>query len=515
MIGDLLPTKDLSAKQGIVLDGLSLTIDQILLVSRDLASVTVSPRALQEVDNGRKTVERIVKSGKTVYGLNTGFGKLAEKRIETKDLDALQLNLVRSHAAGVGDPLAQDQVRALMLVRLNTLLRGHSGVRKEVIEQLVSFLNSNIVPVIPRYGSLGASGDLAPSAHLALALVGEGMTTNEGKSVKEMLKHIGLHPIKLKEKEGLAIINGTQVMSGLGSLLISDASNFFDILDIAGALSLEALGGNIEPFDSRVHELRPVRGQIEVASRIRQIVEGSKLLGSAGRIQDPYSLRCIPQVHGAFREALQFSKSAIETEINSVTDNPLIFSEGIVISAGNFHGQPVAITTDLLGIILAEASAYSERRIDKLLSSYNSSLPLFLSKESGLHSGLMILQYTAAALVNRNVVLASPAGLNSAVVSAGQEDHASMGVTSVLKAQEILKNATTVLAIEMICACQALDLMGAEEKLGAGSSLALKEIRNLSKFVEVDRPLAEDIERVSAYIGKRDLAEFVLGQKKS
>ncbi len=454
-----------------------------------------------KVDAGRKVVERISKSGKTAYGINTGFGKLADKKIDNKDLDQLQLNLVRSHASGVGDPLASDDVRAIMVVRLNTLLRGYSGVRRDVISQLVDFLNSDVVPVIPRYGSLGASGDLAPSAHLAISMIGEGDVYLKGSIVptKQAFRQLGLKPIILKEKEGLAIINGTQVMSGLGSLLVDDVDIFLQALDIAGALSLEALGGNLEPFDHRVHDLRPVQGQIEVARHIRQLLSNSDFVGTGKRIQDPYSLRCIPQVHGAFHEALRFSKSMIESEINSVTDNPLILPDGAVISAGNFHGQPIALALDLLGIAIAEAGVISERRIDKLLSGLRSDLPLFLSRNSGLNSGLMILQYTAAALVSQNMVLAHPAGLNNAVVSAGQEDHASMGVTSALKAREMLVNSTKILAIELLCACQAQDLLDKGKK-GDGTKIAYQEVRKISEFVESDRGLSKDVERLSEYL---------------
>ena len=495
----------------IVLDGTSLRIDQIISISRDLAQVSIADEAIARVEDGRKIVDRIVKSGKTAYGLNTGFGVLAEKKIDLRDLEVLQLNLIRSHAAGVGSPLSNDEVRAMMVVRLNTLLKGYSGVRPEIVNQLKDFLNSNVVPEIPRYGSLGASGDLAPSAHLALTLIGEGNVIHEGKKLpsRQFLKKVGLKPIRLKEKEGLAIINGTQVMSGLGCLLVKDATNFLDLLDIAAALSLEVLGGNIDSFDSRIQELRPIPGQIEVASQIRQLVSGSELLGSAERVQDPYSLRCIPQVHGGFREALKFAKSMIEVEINSVTDNPVIFSDDSVISAGNFHGQPIAIALDLLGLTLAEACVYSERRTDKLLSGLNPSLPMFLTKNSGLRSGMMILQYTAAALVNQNTILAAPAGLHSAVVSAGQEDHASMGVTSALKAREIIINATKVVAIELMCGCQAAEMLG-QAKLGKGSQVSIKNIRKLTKHLVEDRSLSVDLERLSEYLQKGEFVKSVL-----
>jgi len=495
----------------IVLDGTSIQIAQILSISRDFASVSIADEAIARVQDGRTIVDRIVKSGKTAYGLNTGFGVLAERKIDSKDLDALQLNLIRSHATGVGSPLSTDEVRAVMAVRLNTLLKGYSGVRPEIVYQLRDFLNSRVTPEIPRYGSLGASGDLAPSAHLALTLIGEGNVIHDGKKIptRRFLKTVRLKQIRLKEKEGLAIINGTQVMSALGCLLVTDATNFLDLLDIVAALSLEALGGNIDSFDPRIHELRPIPGQIEVALRIRQLVSGSDLLGRAKRVQDPYSLRCIPQVHGGFREALKFAKSMIEIEINSVTDNPVIFSDDSVISAGNFHGQPIAMALDLLGSTLAEACVFSERRTDKLLSGLNPLLPMFLTKNSGLRSGMMILQYTAAALINQNIILGAPAGLHSAVVSAGQEDHASMGVTSALKAREIIINATKVVAIELICGCQAVEILG-QGRLGKGSQVALKKVRKLTKHLVEDRSLSADIEQLSEYLQKGEFASSVL-----
>jgi histidine ammonia-lyase len=494
----------------VVLDGESLQIEDLVRIARDLARVEISDKALEKVRAGRKIVEGKIKSGKTAYGINTGFGRLADTRIDDEDLDLLQLNLIRSHSAGVGEPLPIDQVRALMAVRLNTLLRGFSGVREEIVQQLRMFLNADIAPKIPRYGSLGASGDLAPSAHLALALIGEGevfLKTGPALS-KVALSAKKIRPVKLKAKEGLAIINGTQVISGIGSLVVADAYHLLKILDVAAAVTLEALGGKMQPYDPRVHDLRPIRGQIAVAERIRGLTLGSKLVETGDRVQDPYSLRCVPQVHGAVNEAVKFAYSQITVEINSVTDNPLIFSDETVISAGNFHGQPVALPLDFLGIALAEAGSFSERRIDKLLSGFDRRLPLFLTKQLGLNSGMMILQYTAAALVNQNAVLATPAGLNSATVSAGQEDHASMGVTSALKANEILANATKILAIELICACQALDFQG-PEKAGAGTKIAYGLVRKIVEFLESDRPMAKDIESLSTYLRDREFARKV------
>ena len=497
---------------GIQLDGESLSIEAVLRVARQKVPVQIAERALHKVKEGRRSVERILVSEKISYGINTGFGKFSEKVIDRKDLLQLQLNLIRSHAVGTGDPLPEDAARAVMLVRLNTLLKGRSGIRPELAKQIMTYLNSNVVPEIPRYGSLGASGDLAPSAHFALTLVGEGKLVRNGRSfpANVVLKELGIKPLRLREKEGLAIINGTQVMTGLGCLLVSDALNFFDLLDIAAVFSLEALGGNIDAFESRVHNLRPIKGQTEVAERIRALSSLSKLIGRSKRVQDPYSLRCIPQVHGAFREVLDFARKIVEIEINSVTDNPIIFAEDdSVISAGNFHGQPIAVALDMLAVVIAEACTFSERRIDKLLSGLNPKLPLFLTEDSGLSSGMMVLQYTAAALNSKIALLATPAGLWTATVSAGQEDHSSMGMTSALKAQEMLHLAMKVVGIELICASQAAELLD-EKALGTGSTTALKLIRQITHRVNEDRSMAEDLERLACFLEEGDFAHKVL-----
>ncbi len=482
------------------LDGMSLSIEDVVNVARDHKRVEIASTAMLRVEAGRKSLKRILDSGKTIYGINTGVGKLADTRVGPKEIDRLQLNLIRSHSVGTGRPLSEDEVRAIILVRLNSLLRGNSGVRNEVVTHLMEFLNKGIYPYIPRYGSLGASGDLAPSAHLALCLVGEGYVLDErGKKVEsaKLLRRIGLTPLKLKTKEGLAIINGTQVMTGLACLLIYDAERAFFNLDVAAAMSLEALGGSIVPFDSRIQELRPLYGQAHVASRIMRLTRDSSLTESGNRVQDPYSLRCIPQVQGALYDSLKYARSTIEVELNSVTDNPIIFPEADeVLTSGNFHGQPIALALDLLCIAVAEASVFSERRIDKLLSGYSKKLPMFLSKRPGLNSGLMVLQYTAAALVVENKILAKPASLESVSVSADQEDHASMGVTSALKAREVLEHAFKVIAIEMLCSTQAFDLLRKSKK-GQGTSVAYKEIRKLSKPIEQDRSLSDEIDKIA------------------
>lgn len=487
----------------VTLDGTSLTIENVVDVARNYARVEIALAAIEAVKRGRKSIERILKSGETVYGINTGFGKLADTKISGGQLDQLQHNLIRSHSVGTGAPLNEDETRAVMVVRLSSLLRGNSGVRLEVTRQLQEFLNRKLYPVIPRYGSLGASGDLAPSAHLALCLIGEGQAFDSNKKLvrtSTVLQKLRIDPIKLRAKEGLAIINGTQVMTGLGALLINDVRSLIRNLDIAAAMSLESLGGSLSPFQSRIQKLRPMRGQAHVASRILRLLRDSRLTESENHVQDPYSLRCIPQVHGAFYDALQYAKNVIEIELNSVTDNPIIFPESDeVVTAGNFHGQPISLALDLLCMAVAEASVFSERRIDKLLSGFNPKLPLFLSSDPGLNSGFMVTQYTAAALVAENKILSRPASTENASVSAGQEDHASMGVTAALKARTVVDHTTTVIAIEILCAAQSLELLtgGNKKKMGQGTRIALKEVRSISRTLKEDRPLEPDINKLS------------------
>lgn len=505
--------------QPVLLDGSSLTIAQVHNVARKYASVEISKRALDEVKKGRHSVDRILKSGVTAYGINTGFGKLADTKIEADELGELQQNLLRSHSVGTGEPLSEEDARAVMVVRLNSLLRGNSGVSEEVTKILQEFLNKRIYPFIPRFGSLGASGDLAPSAHLGLCMVGEGFVVENGKRTKTLgvLRSKGIKPISLKAKEGLSIINGTQVMTAIGALTIYDSVVLLRNLDIAAAMTLESLGASLSPFDSRIQNLRPMHGQAHVAARIQKLTRDSDLIESSTELQDPYSLRCIPQVHGAFYDAVDYIRKVIEIELNSVTDNPIVFPEqDQVVSGGNFHGQPVALSLDFLSLVLAEISIFCERRIDKLLSSHNPKLPLFLSNDPGLNSGLMVTQYTAASLVAENRILGTPAGLSSASVSAGQEDHASMGVTAALKAEEALNHTIKVIAIEMLCASQALDFLvekhGAKSKetrLGQGTEIALAEIRKISPKVGKDRSLYLDLESVAQAISEDRLSKEI------
>jgi histidine ammonia-lyase len=485
----------------IVLDGSTLSIDRVVSVARENTEVEISRSALDKVKEGRDCIERMLASGGTYYGINTGFGKLADRKIPKSDLESLQKNLIRSHSVGVGSPLDEPETRALMVVRLNSLLKGNSGVSVDVVKQLQLFLNNRIFPMIPRFGSLGASGDLAPSAHLALCLIGEGFVFEKGIKVRteEALKNQHLRPIALKAKEGLSIINGTQVMTAIGCLLIHDTEVALKSLDVIAAMSLEALEGSTVPFDERVQKVRPHQGQIEVAERIVHSLRNSSLVSISERVQDPYSFRCVPQVHGAFQEVLNFARSILTTELNSVTDNPIVFPEtDEIMNTGNFHGQIVSLALDMLCISLCEASVISERRIDKLLSGFNPNLPLFLTPQPGLNSGLMVTQYSAAALVAHNRTLSQPASLDSADVSAGQEDHASMGVNAALKGQEVLQNTFTVLAIEALCAAQALDLLtDPDKKAGQGTLAMYREIRKLSDKLDNDRSLSGEITRVA------------------
>jgi len=491
------------------MDGSSLTIEKVVSIARDFTEVEIGSIGKENVGKGRESIEKLLNSRGVYYGINTGFGKLADTVIPNADLEKLQTNLIRSHSVGVGSPFAEDEVRAIMVVRLNSLLKGYSGVSSEVIDQLQVFLNKKIYPFIPRFGSLGASGDLVPSAHLALCMMGESYVFENGKQIPTslVLLRIGIEPLKLKAKEGLAIINGTQVMTALGCLLIHDTEIALNNMDGISAMTLEALRAHLQPFQPRIQMIRPQEGQREVASRIVKFLQGSTIAGSTKRVQDPYSLRCIPQVHGAFYDALRFVKSIISAELDSVTDNPVVFSEtDEIISTGNFHGQPVSLALDILCISLSEASAISERRIDKLLSGLNPDLPLFLAASPGLHSGLMVTQYSAATLVAQNRILARPASLDSANVSAGQEDHASMGVNAALKALEVLENTLYVLAVEATCAAQAIDIILHKDpalKQGAYTSLVHKKIRESCPKIETDQALFEEIRLVAKSLRKR------------
>jgi histidine ammonia-lyase len=496
------------------IDGNTLTIADVVSVARRETPVALDRASEQLVRAAAKLVAEFADGDEPIYGINTGFGDLAQVRIPRADLAKIQLNLLRSHAAGVGDPLPTDVVRAILLLRANTLASGRSGVRPETIDLLLDLLNRGVVPVIPMHGSVGASGDLAPLAHAALVLVGEGEATFEGKvlSGADALKRADLKPLELAPKEALALINGTQVMTAIGCLALHDAEILCTSADIVGALSAEALRATDAAWDASLNAERPHPGQEIVAANLRRLVYGSPIIASHRvgdpRVQDPYSIRCMPQVHGASRDALAYTRRVLEIEINSVTDNPLVFAEEKrIVSGGNFHGQPVAIALDLATIAVAELGDISESRIDRMTNGHTSGLPAFLSPDPGRHSGFMVAQYTAAALVAENRLRAMPASVESIPTSADMEDHVSMGVHAAHKLAAVVTNTRSVLAIEALCAAQGLDLLGMTSS--APIEAARRVIRERIPRLEADRPLAPDISTMRDVITRDLLATAV------
>ncbi len=466
------------------------------IYDRPLA-VDVADRVWQRIDASRAVVDRIAAGDESVYGINTGFGHLCRKRVGRQDLDTLQENLIRSHAVGVGPPVPDSIVRWMILFKIHALGLGHSGIRRETVQCLVNMLNHDILPLVPEQGSLGASGDLAPLAHVVLPMIGDGKVRCDGveRPATEAFAEHGIEHIRLGAKEGLALINGTQLMSAYAAAIIVRAQRLLKHADVVGSMSLESIRGSSKPFQSRLHELRPHRGAVETAENFRLLLRDSEIMQShegCDRVQDPYSIRCIPQVHGASRDAVRHAAEIVETEINSVTDNPLIFDDGSAVSGGNFHGQPLALALDYLAIALAELASIAERRIYLLLSGEDN-LPSLLMQDTGLNSGFMLPHYTAAALVNENKVLSSPASVDSIPTSLGQEDHVSMGATAATKAWRIMANVETVLAIEQMCAAQALDFR-APLKPGIGPRIAHTIIREVIPFTEKDRLFGEDIQ---------------------
>ncbi len=497
----------------IELDGSSLTIKDVITVSRNYETVRLSPNAVGKINKSRQLVEKIIKENKPVYGINTGFGELANTFISAADSAKLQENLIRSHSVGVGDPLPEDVTRGVMLLRANALAKGHSGVRKELIEFLIDMLNNKIYPYIPSQGSVGASGDLAPLAHLALCIMGEGECWVKGKRKPAHLvfKEKGLIPQKLMAKEGLGLINGTQVMASIGCLVKEDAEVLLKNAQIAGSMSLEALKGTARAFDEKIHALRPYPGQVKIASNLRRLTSGSNIIAShvhCERVQDAYTLRCMPQVLGAISDTIDYVSNVLAVEINSATDNPLIFpDQEEVISGGNFHGEPLAFAMDYLCIALSEIASISERTTDRLVNPHVSGLPPFLSRQSGLNSGYMIAQYTAAALVSENKVLAHPSSVDSIPTSAGQEDHVSMGLTAARNAAEIVKNVQHVMAVEMLCAAQGIDFHDLTPGVGTGA--AHKLIRDHVPTLEQDRILYKDMEKIRELVVSGSIVQAV------
>jgi histidine ammonia-lyase len=489
------------------LAGQSLSLDDIARVATGGENVRVDPGADDRIRASRDVIEKIVTGAAIVYGVNTGFGRLADVHIARDELRQLQLNLVRSHACGIGDPLSEPEVRAMMLLRANVLALGLSGIRLEVIELLCEMLNHGIHPVVPEKGSVGASGDLAPLAHLGLALIGEGEVTYRGNRVAaaHALHTAGLERVELEAKEGLALLNGTQAMHAVGGLALLRARRLASVADIAGAMSLEALKGTPAAFDPRLHDARPHPGQIAVAKHLRDLLRDSEIRESHRtndpRVQDAYSLRCMPQVHGAARDALRHCEEVLAIESRSATDNPLVFSQtDDVISGGNFHGAPLALAFDYAAIALTDLMSISERRTDRLVNpDTNEGLPPFLSPQPGTHSGFMILHVAAVSLLTEAKVLAHPASIDNLPTSGGREDHVSMGMTGALKLRSIVDNAERLFAIELLAAAEGLEFRR-PLKTGTGLENAYKKVRAISPMVTEDRPMSADIERVAAAI---------------
>lgn len=483
----------------VILDGNSLRIEDIVHVARNNYEVQLSTDAIDKVIKSRELVDRLVNEEKVVYGITTGFGKFSDVVISKKEARTLQRNLIISHSCGVGEPLDEEIVRGVMLLRANALAKGYSGIRLETLNTLIEMLNKGVHPVIPEKGSLGASGDLAPLSHMVLVMLGEGEAFYKGArmSGKEAMEKANIPTIELTSKEGLALINGTQVMTAIGALAVYDAINISKMADISAAMTVEALNGIVTAFDEKVHQVRPHEGQINTAKNLLRILQDSKMTTEQGqiRVQDAYVIRCLPQIHGASKDAIKYVKEKVEIEINSATDNPLIFEDvEEVISGGNFHGQPMAISFDFLGIALAELANVSERRLERLVNPALSGLPAFLVKNGGLNSGFMIVQYSAASLVSENKVLAHPASVDSIPSSANQEDHVSMGTIAARKARAILDNARKVLSMELLGACQAIDLRG-NKGLGKGTQVAYDIIREKIKTLENDQIMNIEINK--------------------
>ena len=487
------------------LTGGDLTVEVVVAVARGMRPVEVDGTARERMAASRSVIDRVVASGETVYGVTTGFGDLADVRISPEQTATLQRNLVRSHAAGVGEPLPEEVVRAMLVLRINALAVGLSGVRPELADLLVAMLNAGVHPHIPSRGSVGASGDLAPLAHLALVVIGEGEAVVGGRRLAgaEALAAAGLEPMELKAKEGLALLNGTQLMAAVGALAAADARRLVITADVVGAMSLEAMLGTASAFDEALIGARPHPGQVASAARLRGLLAASEIgashRSSPHRLQDPYSLRCMPQVHGAVHDALVPLEGVLAVEMNAATDNPLVFPDGRVISGGNFHGEPLALALDHARVALTALATISERRTARLVDARLSGLPAFLAVEPGLESGLMIAQYTAAALVNELKTVAHPASVDTIPTSANQEDHVSMGATSALLLREAVHQVTTVLAIEALCAARGLDLR-APLRPGQGVAAAHAAVRDAVPPLAGDRPPGPDIATLSRLI---------------
>jgi histidine ammonia-lyase len=516
------------------INGNDLTLEAVREVAVEGRPLLLAPDARERVDKARAVVEEIVRGNKVSYAITTGVGKLSDVRIAGDQIRELQVNLVRSHAVGVGDPLPVTETRAMMLLRANSLSKGHSGIRATVIDTICELLNRNVTPFVPSQGSVGASGDLAPLAHLALALIGEGECVNQSFvriPTAEALKRGEIKPLVLEAKEAVSLINGTQAMLGIGTLALLAAETLADSADVIGSMTLDALRGTDVAFDERIHRARPHAGQVASAANLRKMLEGSEIREShreCGRVQDAYSLRCIPQVHGAVRDTLAYCRSIFEVEANSAVDNPLVFinsdhvqtgtharpagqstavDQSEVLSGGNFQGEPFALSLDFLAIALSALAGISERRIERLVNpALNEGLPPFLAPGAGLNSGFMMPQVTAAALVSENKVLAHPASVDSITTSGNKEDYVSMGMTAAIKLKRVVENTRNVLAIEAMAAAQALDFV-APLKTGKRGQKAHAAIRSVCAAMDKDRVMYEDFARTAKLIAEGKLAE--------
>ncbi|WP_293032725.1 histidine ammonia-lyase [Natronococcus sp.] len=523
----------------VVLDGESLAPEDVAAVARDDARLEIAENARERLRESRARVEDVIESGEAVYGLNTGFGELVDERIPPEEIEQLQTNLLRSHAAGAGRELEREEVRAMLVARINALVTGYSGIRETVVDHLVAMCNEGVHPVVRSRGSLGASGDLAPLAHMSLVLIGEGEAVVEGTdkddgerlSGADALAEIGLEPLSLQPKEGLALINGTQLTAGLAALAVVDGERLVRGADAAGALTIEASLGTTATADRAIHEARPHAGQLESAHEIRRLTAGSEIVEAhrnCDRVQDAYSLRCLPQVHGAVRDALEHLREGVEIELNSATDNPLVFAgdrvddrasgtdRAAVLSGGNFHGAPLALRLEYARLALTDLAAISERRIDRLLNPnlQEPHLPPFLAADSGVESGYMIAQYTAAALLNELRSLGA-ASADNTPVSGGQEDHVSMSCQSALHVRTAVENATQIVAAELVCGVQAADYVDDAFEtddslsLGAGTSAVYELVREVVPPLEADRPVHTDVDRVAALLERGLLEERI------
>ena len=493
------------------LEGQSLTLEEVARVARGAGEVSLAAGARERVEAARRVVERIVAESRVVYGVNTGFGKLSDVTVPADELRELQINLVRSHACGVGAPLSEPETRAMMLLRANVLAKGYSGARPLVVETLLAMLARGVHPLVPELGSVGARGDLAPLAHLALCCVGEGEAVYRGERMPggEALARAGVEPLRLEAKEGLALLNGTQALTAVGALALERAQRLARTADVSGAMSLEALKGTPVAFDERIHLARPHRGQVESAAHLRELLGDSEIRDSHvegdPRVQDAYSLRCMPQVHGAARDALAHARAAVEVETGGATDNPLVFAEtGEVISGGNFHGAPLAIAFDYSTIALVHLGNIVERRIDRLVNpDKNEGLPPFLTPRAGVESGYMVPQIVAVALLNECKVLAHPASTDNLPTDGGKEDHVSMGMTAALKLRRVVENVERVVAIELLAAAEGLEHR-APLRPGRGARRAYEAVRAHAPRLTRDRPLSDDIERVALALRRGD-----------